>query len=107
MRHHDGFCLWPTRYTKHSVASSKGWLGGKGGVLRDLVKSCKKYGMTHGVYLSPADLYMNGLGKLYGNGSKATKRTVPGKVNGRPFTEGHIFTYDLDDYNAYFMNQLR
>ncbi len=53
-KHHDGFCLWPTATTKHSVASSA-WRGGKGDVVADLRKSCDKYGMKLGIYLSPWD----------------------------------------------------
>ena len=53
-KHHDGFCLWPTASTAHSVASSK-WRDGKGDVVADLRKSCDKYGMKLGIYLSPWD----------------------------------------------------
>lgn len=53
-KHHDGFCLWPTAYSTHTVRES-GWKGGKGDVLADLRKSCDKYGLKFGVYISPWD----------------------------------------------------
>lgn len=106
VKHHEGYCLWQTRYTDYSVASSP-WLNGKGDVLRELAKSCEKYGLRLGIYLSPADLYQiespNG---LYGNGSQFTQRVIPRPVAGRPFDDKRNFTYEADDYNEYFLNQL-
>ncbi len=106
VKHHDGFCLWQTRYTDHSVASSP-WRNGKGDVLRDMVNSCRKFGIKVGIYLSPADLYQieNPAG-LYGNLSKYIERTIPRPVPDRPFKDTRTFKFRLDDYNEYFLNQL-
>jgi alpha-L-fucosidase len=105
-KHHDGFCLWQTRYTNHSVASSS-WRNGQGDVLRELSRSCKEFGLKLGVYLSPADLYQieNPKG-LYGNLSEYSKRTIPRPVAGRRFEDRRTFQFEVDDYNEYFMNQL-
>ena len=105
-KHHDGFCLWQSRYTKHGIMST-GFRNGKGDIMKDLSASCRKYGLKLGVYLSPADLYqIENPGGLYGNLSKKTLRTIPREVPGRPFANKKKFKFVVDDYNEYFLNQL-
>ncbi len=106
VKHHDGFVLWQSRYTKHGIMST-GFQDGKGDVLKELSASCQKYGLKLGVYLSPADLYqIENKEGLYGNLSKYSDRVIPRPVEGRPFKNKTTFTYNVDDYNEYFLNQL-
>ncbi len=105
-KHHDGFCLWQSRYTRHGVMSSP-YRNGKGDVLKELSFSCRKYGIKLGIYLSPADLYqMENPGGLYGNLSQYTSRQIPRPVEGRPFQNNTTFRFVVDDYNEYYLNQL-
>lgn len=104
-KHHDGFALWQTNTTEHSVKNSP-WKNGKGDVLRELVEVAKTEGISVGVYLSPADLHeIEREGGTYGNGSKPKMTKIPSnpKLQAQADT---IYEYMLDDYDALFMNQL-
>jgi alpha-L-fucosidase len=118
-KHHDGFCLWPTRYTPHSVAASR-WHDGKGDVVREVAKAARAHALKLAVYLSSADLYQlrtnpkNPAG-YYGNGSSNVLSVIPtdpasfkrNPAQGRTPAPGFTnYAYAVDDYNRYFLNQL-
>lgn len=62
-KHHDGFCLWPSKFSNHTVASSP-WKNGSGDLVADFADSCRKYDLNFGIYLSPWDMYEH----TYGSG---------------------------------------
>ncbi|MFI6700067.1 alpha-L-fucosidase [Streptomyces sp. NPDC050509] len=106
VKHHDGFVLYPSRHTAHSVASST-WEAGRGDVLRSFADSMRAHGIKVGVYISPADenQYLHG---VYANGSARTPRTIPTLVDGddRAGQDGPVLHLPATDYGAHMLNQL-
>ena len=106
LKHHDGFCLWPSRYTDHSVKASS-WASGGGDIARLFVEAAHRYGMKVGFYLSPADSNAE-LQGTFGNGSQRSPRTIPTLTadDDRAGQELQTFEYHATDYGALFLNTL-
>jgi alpha-L-fucosidase len=103
VKHHDGFLLYPSRYTTFDVASSS-WRGGTGDVVREFADSAREQGLGVGMYVSPSDLHEAQPGGKFGNNSAAVARTIP--TNPADVVNGRTFPVTADDYNTFFMNNL-
>jgi alpha-L-fucosidase len=102
-KHHDGFLLFPSRYSTFDVAAGS-WRNGAGDVVRDFANAMRANGLKVGIYISPSDLHEAQTGGRYGNNSPAIARTIP--TNAADIVGGRTFPVTADDYNTYFMNNL-
>ena len=93
-KHHDGFCLWPSRLTRHTVASSP-WREGKGDLVREVSESARRHGLKFGVYLSPWDRTEESYGK-----GKAYDDFYVGQLTELLTQYGPIFSVWLDGANG-------
>lgn len=149
VKHHDGFVLYPTRYSRHSVVASPWWrlpdgsVNPAGDVFGQYVRAARAAGLKVGVYLSPSDgaehphawhagyvqairdkqaagLPLSlaervtledgdrppgGEGR-YGNGSPAVPTAIPTPVPGDDRAGLPRFRFTVNDYNAYYLNQI-
>ena len=64
-KHHDGFCLWPSKYTEHTIKNSP-WQNGEGDLVKEFCNACREYGIKPGLYVSPWDRHE----KTYGDSEK-------------------------------------
>ncbi len=99
-KHHSGFCLWPTETTEYSIKNSP-WKGGKGDIIGDLAKACKKYGLKLGIYISPWDRNNSSYGLLDADGSAPYVKNVFRKQIKECLTKyGDVFEIWFDGANG-------
>lgn len=87
-KHHDGFCIWNSKYTDYCIKNTD-YKNGNGDVLAEISAACSKYNMDMGIYLSPWDIHEPSYGYYDANGNPTTKEN------------------DVLDYNEYYNNQLK
>jgi len=99
-KHHSGFCLWPTETTEYSIKNSP-WKDGKGDIIGDLAKACKKYGLKLGIYISPWDRNNPSYGLLDSDGSAPYVKNVFRKQIEECLTKyGDVFEIWFDGANG-------
>jgi alpha-L-fucosidase len=104
-KHHDGFVLWPSRYTHFGIAASR-WRAGRGDMVGAVVRAARRHGLAVAFYLSPADIHESFAGGTYANGSRPKPTTIPTLVAGDDRHPTHVYHFVVDDYNRYYLNEL-
>ncbi len=94
-KHHDGFCLWPTKTTEHSVRHSP-WKNGQGDVVLELSAACKEYGVKFGIYCSPWDRSQS----IYDSDKPAYQRLYRGQLAELLSNYGEIYEIWFDGNKA-------
>lgn len=106
-KHHDGFCLWPSKYTAYSVKNSP-WENGKGDIVKEVAEACNENGMGFGIYISPWDrnfkdygdtkkynaYFLNQLGELLTNYGRVDEVWFDGANGTGPNGKKPIYDFD-------------
>ena len=106
-KHHDGFCLWPSRYTEHSIKNTP-YKKGHGDIVKEVADACHEYGIGFGVYLSPWDrnsaaygdsaryntLFMNWLTELLTNYGRVDEVWFDGANGEGPNGKKQVYAFE-------------